>query len=101
MSAIPWHVADSPFYTAYWQLFVDGALRNRTVFGALGDGGSGNSRQRHDQRQINVTSPYGILVGGTSLSTLTTAEADATLVAIVRPRWRATGPRSGSWWPVG
>lgn len=70
----------SPFYEAYWQLFVDAALRNQTTFIALGDGGSGNETSNGVTNvEYNVTQPYNILVGGTSLSTLEVAEADETL----------------------
>ena len=71
---------DSPFYQAYWQLYVDAALRNPTIFSALGDGGSGNETGNGlTNVEINLTSPYAVLVGPTSLSTITTAEGDPTL----------------------
>ncbi|KAK6020999.1 hypothetical protein OSTOST_13339, partial [Ostertagia ostertagi] len=70
----------SPFYIAYWQLFIDAALRNQTTFIALGDGGSGNETSNGVTNvEYNVTQPYNILVGGTSLSSFDTAEADDTL----------------------
>ncbi|MBI2742201.1 MAG: hypothetical protein HYX38_37380 [Rhodospirillales bacterium] len=75
---------DSPFYQAYWQLYIDAALRNQTLFSALGDGGSGNETGNGlTNVEINITSPYSVLVGGTSLSTLGTAESDPTLSSIV------------------
>jgi hypothetical protein len=88
---------DSPFYQAYWQLYVDAALRNQTVFAALGDGGSGNETGNGlTNVEINVTSPYSVLVGGTSLSTLATAEADATLTSsVVAPA--LAGDRATIW----
>ena len=50
---------DSPFYAAYWQLYVDAALNNQTVFTALGDGGSGNETGNGlTNVEYNVTSPY-------------------------------------------
>lgn len=74
----------SPFYEAYWQLFVDAALRNQTTFIALGDGGSGNETSNGVTNvEYNVTQPYNILVGGTSLSTTAAAKADPTLVSSV------------------
>ena len=64
----------SPFYEAYWQLFVDAALRNQTAFTALGDGGSGNETGNGLTNVIQASpAPTGLLVGGTSLSTLATA----------------------------
>jgi hypothetical protein len=74
----------SPFYNAYWQLYVDAALRNQTTLIALGDGGSGNqSGNGVTNVEINVTSPYNILVGGSSLSTMSIAANDPTLVNMV------------------
>ena len=70
----------SPFYQAYWGLYVDAALRNQTSLIALGDGGSGNQTGNGlTSVETNVTSPYNILVGGTSLSTLAIAQTDPTL----------------------
>jgi hypothetical protein len=70
----------SPFYNAYWQLFVDAALRNQTTFIALGDGGSGNETANGlTNVEYNVTQPWNVLVGGTSLSTTAAALADQTL----------------------
>ncbi len=46
----------SPFYVAYWELFIDAALRNQTTFIALGDGGSGNETSNGgDQRRIQTS----------------------------------------------
>ncbi|MDI1283032.1 MAG: right-handed parallel beta-helix repeat-containing protein [Reyranella sp.] len=74
----------SPFYTAYWELFVDAALRNQTTFIALGDGGSGNETGNGlTNVEYNVTQPYNILVGGSSLSTLGLAQSDPTLATTV------------------
>ena len=88
---------DSPFYQAYWQLYIDAALRNQTVFAALGDGGSGNETGNGlTNVESNVTSPYSVLVGGTSLSTLATAEADPTLISsVVTPA--LAGDRATIW----
>lgn len=77
---------DSPFYQAYRQLLVDAALRNQSVFVALGDGGSGDQTGNGlTNVNLNLTSPYAVMVGGTSFSTLPVAEDDATLAAIVQP----------------
>lgn len=74
----------SPFHEAYWQLYVDVALANQTAFNAVGDGGSGNQTGNGlTNLHYNVTQPYGILVGGTSLSTKKAATADHTLSTIV------------------
>lgn len=70
----------SPFYTAYWQMFLDAALRNQTTVIALGDGGSGNETGNGVTNvETNVTQPYNLLVGGTSLSNIGAAASDATL----------------------
>ncbi|MGE0573313.1 DUF4114 domain-containing protein [Reyranella sp.] len=75
---------DSPFYRAYWELFVDAALSNQTTVIALGDGGSGNQTANGlTNVEYNVTQPWNILVGGTSLSTTEKAGEDPTLSAIV------------------
>ncbi len=71
---------NSPFYNAYMQLYIDAALMNQTTMIALGDGGSGfQSANGLATVANNQTSPYNILVGGTSVSTLGTAALDPTL----------------------
>lgn len=75
---------DSPFYQAYWQLYIDAALRNQTVFSGLGNGGSGNGTGNGLANiQSSLASPYAVTVGGTSLSTLAAAVADPTLASSV------------------
>ncbi|OYX13114.1 MAG: hypothetical protein B7Z15_08360, partial [Rhizobiales bacterium 32-66-8] len=75
---------DSPFHRAYSQLFVDAALRNQTVLTALGDGGSGNETSSGlTSISSPHASPYGLLVGGTSVSTGVTAASDTTLTTMV------------------
>ncbi|MBV8191779.1 MAG: S53 family peptidase, partial [Alphaproteobacteria bacterium] len=70
----------SPFYYAYAQLFVDAALANDTIFTALGDGGSGDQTGNGLANvEYNVTSAYGVLVGGTSISSFASAQSDPTL----------------------
>ncbi len=70
----------SPFYQAYMQLFIDAALMNQTVLVANGDGGSGAMIGNGLANVVNnVTSPYNILVGGTSLSNFDQASLDPTL----------------------
>jgi hypothetical protein len=77
----------SPFYQAYWDLFVDAALANQTAISALGDGGSGNETGNGlTNLEYNCTQPYGLLVGGSSLSVLGGAITDPTLLdTIVAP----------------
>ena len=70
----------SPFYAAYQQLFIDAALNNQTLFTALGDGGSGNETANGlTNVEYNVTSPYTVLVGGTSISSFASAQQDPTI----------------------
>jgi len=74
----------SPFLFAAQQLFVDAALRNITVLSSVGDGGSGYE-VGNGLTNISITraSPYGLVVGGTSLSTVDAAQNDASLATIV------------------
>ncbi|MFG1463067.1 DUF4114 domain-containing protein [Xanthobacter sp. DSM 24535] len=71
---------NSLFYLAYSDLFTDAALRNMSVFLSSGDGGS--------QTEYGTGSPLlrtshtvstAIVVGGTSISTLASAQSDPTL----------------------
>ncbi len=79
-SDIQFLAPDSPFYRAYMQLFVDAALINQTTLIALGDGGSGfETGGGLATPRNNNTSPYNIMVGGSSVSTVGTAAQDATL----------------------
>jgi hypothetical protein len=72
--------AGSPFQWAFQQLMIDGALANVTVHMAGGDEGASAAIPNGN---VNVTSghssPYTILVGGTSIATLSAALADPTL----------------------
>lgn len=74
---------NSPFYDATEQLFIDAALRNISVFNANGDGGSSD---KYGNGLTNVgsgrASPYAVMVGGTSLSTVHSALADPTLASL-------------------
>lgn len=74
----------SVFQVAQQELFVDAALRNISVFSAVGDGGSGDQMANGlTNLQYSYSSPYGILVGGTSLSTASSAATDPTLSSIL------------------
>ncbi len=88
---------NSPFYQAYRQLQIDAALKNVTLFNALGDGGSGNETGNGlTNLAYNETSAYNVMVGGTSLSTLTAAQNDTTLnPSIVAPA--LAGDRATLW----
>ncbi|MEP9378148.1 DUF4114 domain-containing protein [Aquabacter sp. CN5-332] len=75
---------DSPFLAAYRELFVDAALRNIAAFTAAGDVGSSHRIANGLPNVLqDQTSLYGIMVGGTSLSTLGTALDDPTLSHLV------------------
>ena len=73
----------SPFAFAVQQLFIDAALHNITVANANNDFGSSWSFGDGIANQaINSSSPYIILVGGTSLTTLAAAFDDPTLAQL-------------------
>jgi hypothetical protein len=78
--------AGSPFQWAFQQLMIDGVLANVTVHMAGGDEGASANIPNGN---VNVTSghssPYTILVGGTSIATLSSAMADPTLSTPVTP----------------
>ncbi|MBV8188781.1 MAG: S8 family serine peptidase [Alphaproteobacteria bacterium] len=73
----------SPWSFTTSQLFIDAALRNITVFNAVGDGGSGDMFGNGlTNVPVGRDSPFSIMVGGTSLATMRSALADATLAQI-------------------
>jgi hypothetical protein len=78
--------ANSPFQWAFQQLMIDGVLANVTVHMAGGDEGASAAIANGN---ANVTSghssPYTILVGGTSIATLSAALADPTLSTPASP----------------
>ncbi|QTL03575.1 hypothetical protein J5J86_23085 [Aquabacter sp. L1I39] len=75
---------DSPFFAAFQDLYVDAALRGLSVFIASGDGGSGGEQATGlPNFQAGSSSPYVTLVGGTSMSLVPAAEADATLAGLL------------------
>jgi subtilase family serine protease len=70
----------SPFAAAIQELFVDAALRNITLLLSAGDGGSGD-QYANGLTNIAAThdSPFGLVVGGASFSTVQSASLDETL----------------------
>ena len=73
----------SPFYFAQSELFVDAALRGITLVNAAGDGGSGDEYPNGlTNLEITHASPYSLVAGGASLSTVAAAGADKTLSKI-------------------
>ena len=71
---------NSPFMFAARQLFIDAALRNISVFSSAGDGGSGYEVANGlNNVSSSRASPYGVVVGGTSLSLESFAANDPTL----------------------
>lgn len=74
----------SPFAAAWEELYTDAALSNLAVFSASGDTGSGHATGNGIPNiDMTVSSPFTTVVGGTSISTLTQAESDATLGAVL------------------
>ena len=91
----------SPFLFAVDQLFVDAALRGITVLTSVGDGGSGGWTGDGLTNVVSTRgSPYDLMVGGTSLSTLAAAGADPTLADILTLVMAAIWRRSGTWSPA-
>lgn len=77
---------DSPFADAVRELFIDAALRNITMVEANNDWGSGwNFGNGLANQAINVSSPYLLSIGGTSLSTFASAPLDSTISATPYP----------------
>lgn len=91
----------SPFYAAYSAIFEDAALNNQTTLIALGDGGSGNETGNGlTNVETNITQPYNLIVSGTSLSSLGSANADPTLNSSSQANWvtlALAGDRSTLW----
>jgi hypothetical protein len=76
--------ANSPFQWAWQQLFVDGALANVSVHMAGGDEGGSASIANGIANLANThSSPFALIVGGTSISGLYSALSDATLTEMV------------------
>lgn len=73
----------SPFWMAAQELFVDAALRNITVLKADNDfGSSWGFRNGLANQNVNASSPYVVVVGGTSLTTQQAAAYDPTVAAL-------------------
>src|SRR5216683_2132729 len=79
-SIIQQSAPNSPFYYAVQQLFIDAALRNITMVQADNDYGSSWSfANGHANQAINMSSPYLLLVGGTSITTVAAAPMDGSV----------------------
>jgi hypothetical protein len=77
---------DSPFAIAVRELFTDAALRNISTVLANNDWGSGyNFGNGLANQNPNFSSPYAVLVGGTSLTTLAAAPKDDTVARLPTP----------------
>ncbi len=75
--------ADSPFQWAWQQLFVDGALANVSVHMAGGDQGSSANIPNGAANALNThSSPFTLIVGGTSIAGLYSARNDTTLTQL-------------------
>lgn len=75
---------DSPFMWAWQQLFVDGALANVSVHIAGGDEGASNIIANGIANlSLNHSSPFTLIVGGTSIAGLYSALSDYTLTQMV------------------
>ena len=82
-SIVPQSAPGSPFAYAVQQLFIDAALANMTVVVADNDWGSSWSFGNGLANQaINVSSPYALLVGGTSLTPLSDAARDGSIASL-------------------
>ena len=79
-SIFPQTNPSSVFYNAVKELFIDGALRGVTMVQANNDFGSSWSIATGLANQvINSSSPFMLLVGGTSLTTIAAAPFDPTI----------------------
>ncbi|SEO28953.1 hypothetical protein SAMN02990966_01518 [Rhodospirillales bacterium URHD0017] len=76
----------SPFMLAARELFIDAALKNISVFSSAGDGGSSYALATGGESVSNTrSSPYGVVVGGSSLSLEQYAAADSSLTDVFNP----------------
>ena len=75
--------ANSPFQWAWQQLFVDGALANVSVVMAGGDEGASATFSNGIANLANThSSPFTLIVGGTSIATLASSLTDSTLTQL-------------------
>lgn len=75
--------AGSPFQWAWQQLFVDGALANVSVVMAGGDEGASATLANGIANLANThSSPFTLIVGGTSIATLASSLSDSTLAQL-------------------
>jgi len=75
--------ANSPFQWAWQQLFVDGALANVSVVMAGGDEGASATYANGIANLANThSSPFTLIVGGTSIATLASSLSDSTLAQL-------------------
>jgi len=73
----------SLFATAAQELFIDAALRNITLLKADNDfGSSWGFANGLANQNVNVSSPYIVVVGGTSLTTLAASLSDPTVASL-------------------
>lgn len=80
---------NSPFASAYNDVVIDAALSNISVFLSSGDGGSGGEYGSGTvMGRPSHASPYAVIVGGTSVSSLSLAAQDYTLASLYQ---NATG----------
>ena len=76
----------SPFMLAARELFIDAALRNISLFSSAGDGGSSYALPTGGNSVSNTrASPYGVVVGGSSLSFEQYAAADTSFSDVFGP----------------
>jgi hypothetical protein len=84
----------SVFYNAIKELFVDSALRNVTMVQANNDFGSGWSFATGLANRPSIhSSPFMLLVGGTSGTTMAAAQLDPTIALEPTPGQSLYGPR--------
>ncbi|MBS7538021.1 S8 family serine peptidase [Ancylobacter lacus] len=78
------YAADTPFAWAYDQLMEDGVLRNVTLLMSAGDGGS-SQEYANGVTTVHQThaNQWALVVSGTSLSAVNTAEQDTTVTTLV------------------
>jgi hypothetical protein len=82
-SIFPQTNPSSVFYNAVKELFIDGALRGVTMVQADNDfGSSWDIATGLANQVINSSSPFMLLIGGTSLTTIAAAPLDPTIASV-------------------